>query len=746
MLAELASAADRVEPGVRNPNAGNDLGPTDRVDLVGPKAIIKLTNDIVTSSRELETPDFRRDLEERLGAGSVDPVQPAPELGDRETARARAPAHTAASSDADADLDLEDETDTDQTDGEAIDSPPLDELTEAVRQAAIANVFARRRPPSPPGITDATDPPVDGGITPEDATAWRSDPPPARMAWQDRPDGLLHPVQEDGGDILTATSPAPRRPGDASAAIADPQSAWPSDTREVDPATARPPPQSEEEAGLWPAERLGSDDEDPPTPRLRAVLAPRLRAHDNEPDDRPDDGRAMPDFPVRDQSHGDADSPDTSRSDRAPRWGVNAFPGETQNDDGGPVRRTQMPWEEQHHVGSEPGEAVQRATAADDTVAGTRPAPRINKRLLLISLAIGVAAAIAVVALIPWPLIGAGMPTAAPPEPQRTASLAPGPGTLPAAKAGPMQQRSDPRAVPLSSAAPVDGSEPVRARPDPPRPEPAAAEVPHRAEAASLKAEHERLQKLAKAATARADRSEAELAAALKDAAGMQRKADDAKNELVKQKAVTESLKADLATARERISELERRLRAVVADGLASRDTARPTAASAPARGERTNLTSAVTAQDRGSSPAITEAEKRDARNRTQPCLAAYLHAGETPRELASRIGLHELVLFVLNTNILTMNPYNPATGLGDRNGRYGIAQAVPGGIWLYVPPTIPELESFGVRPLSQGELDGIAKVHFACSPQEISKRLAAAERDGLIPQAYLDDLRKARL
>jgi len=89
----------------------------------------------------------------------------------------------------------------------------------------------------------------------------------------------------------------------------------------------------------------------------------------------------------------------------------------------------------------------------------------------------------------------------------------------------------------------------------------------------------------------------------------------------------------------------------------------------------------------------LTAVAARDAWTGAQPCLAVHLQEGETQLRLARRIGLHELVLFVLNRNILTRTPYNPATGLGDRE-LLGLDQPlrVAGGTWLYDPAhhTVP--------------------------------------------------------
>jgi len=775
---------------------GVDFGPPARRDMYGPPAAVALAKRIVELSRQIESRAMLGRLA-RLAAGG-DPEQvlgtdapallagdPAPPRtpSDGQDAHASPPSpepapagsgplapsmHVpgvqAAAGDMPppptAALDPEIAHAAVADDDAAIDCAPVAQLSEAVRREALERAFLRVPPemPVPPDIRSPAIPALEALPAHRRSQAVQAGaglPLPAITAGGE---ALL-----DGcGDIAVAPgSEHPGKPADRDSAAAALAVRHVTDELAVGPAhgdhliatrtpehrsLVRSAPESPASAHFAP-DYPGGDDQAPfRTPSSR-IPEPR-----DSPPDTVTPPAASPAIPLQDVPQG-------PEGWALPTWAVAAFPGDApttaapQGFQPPPVSATEYrdvcgPATPGH--GGPPRSAVAAGTApSSGTGRGTLPRRYGGRWTWAAATALSTAAVIAlyVASATGDPdLPGAVVPTSGNPAAAVVPPLLP--PALPSSTALATTSTAIPDPVPPQPASPA----PAPSSPAPAPPPALQVEVDElRAAGAELRGLLEDAERRAEEAIERASAQERRAEDLARETATMRRDAERSNTRLVEARAQAEALKADLATARARIEGLEREVRAAVA--AARRNTVAGTAAgstgaavaasaSAPVQASRAAARSpqgVVPAGERGTSPVLTEAAARDAWTGAQPCLAVYLREGETPLRLARRIGLHELVLFVLNRNFLTLQPYNPATGLGDRE-LLGIDQPLqhPGGTWLYVPPTIPSLESYQIRTLSAEELAGIRKVGFACSAEQITARLAEAEQTGSIARGTL--------
>lgn len=208
-----------------------------------------------------------------------------------------------------------------------------------------------------------------------------------------------------------------------------------------------------------------------------------------------------------------------------------------------------------------------------------------------------------------------------------------------------------------------------------------------------------------------------------------ERARDDARRQASEAQAVADSLRGEIEVARARIAERERQLHS--AARASSPQDSTPVgfdSAQATAAPARVAAPTTVGPGYGGTSPVLAADEARKARWAKEPCLLGRIDKGMTPREFSSRIGLPLEVVYVLNNWTLTLNPYNPATGQGERRiDLLGPDQRAWNTTWLYVPPEMPEYGNIEVKELSVEQRRQVDEHRFSCQAPFVVQRLAEA-------------------
>lgn len=738
--------ADRAVPELRSSHPLETLGPKTRRDLLGPKAAIAMVDELLPLAKSLTAEAFRSELEQVVARfTNRRPDNEAYEgAGPLEEATLTAPADQKT-------LHVErwhDESPLDDEDG-IIDSGPVEEMSAEQRAAAVARSFTTTAL-----LLDASSGTREQGST-------RSDLP--AVATLQAETGPLDPCQP----ASAVTSPAALRPlPPALRRPHMPAAAFSSDAPTGSSTSERSPPNHEPaHAGVPGAvegrhsEAAAAEPDDQALPAITAAASSRWANEDSWEALDSTEGRFLL------GSHLTGENPDHGVAAPArPSWGVPRFPDEAETwrpstpattfttDEARAVEHSADP---DSHPGDRDERADRRASREGFVFRNLHPG-----RWRIAAASAGVV--VSVVAA--WLFVDLGTASNAAPQagapgtpPTRSGIVPPlvsqpGPGTLPSL--GPPAETVD-----TAGTIPVPGANSAGAATAsaPPAGDPAKAissgapatstaldpSTVHEATAAvsrSVGVSQEQLDILERqlhdaggeidGLTAHLQVATSEVEAQRREAAEARAANDRATARALEDRAVADSLRADLATARERISELEKLVRAQIVSGgkPAGNDKSGPvgkaaTTASIPPQHRQNVSTGGVD----GTSPAITEADRRDTYNRSLPCLLVHVERGQTWRDIASLIRVPLNEFYILNNNVLTLDPYNPASGRGDKDGRYGPDQPIRQGGWLWIPPTVPDLAYFGVRPPSEQELAMLRHTGFGCAAQDVAKRLAEA-------------------